>query len=116
MTLTIIDLESPDFELLVDPSTLTVRAGASVVGLVILTPLGGYNKFADLSLVSPPGGISATFEWFIDFSAAMVITVAPTVAPGTYQMLLRGIAEVGTHEVPFTLVVVPAVNEHLQLR
>jgi hypothetical protein len=108
ISLTVTTSEPPDFELVVEPSALTVKAGESVLGSVILIPSGGYDKYADLSLVSPPAGISAVFFWYYGYVASMTISVAPTVPPGTYQMTLQGTAAVGTHTVTFTLTVIAA--------
>jgi uncharacterized membrane protein len=110
IALTVTYNEPPGFELVVEPSALTVKAGGTVVGNVTLIPHGGYDRYADLSLVSPPAGIAAVFEWYYGWVAAMVISVDQTVTPGTYQLTLKGTAQVGTYTdtVPFTLTVTEA--------
>lgn len=84
---------APDYTLSLMPTTLSVQQGATGAVSVTLarTNFGGT---VSLSLDTPPAGLSGTFTPVAVSAntAALVVAVGPSVAPGSYTLTVRGTA------------------------
>jgi hypothetical protein len=76
--------------LVAEPSELTVVRGGHGRTEVSVVPAYELGGWATYSLVAPPSGISATFEYHFDggYPATATISVPSTVAPGRYMLTL----------------------------
>jgi hypothetical protein len=79
-----------DWYVVAEPSELTVTRGSSGVSEVHVATDVEIPGWSTYSLVNPPAGISATFEYWFDwgYPATMTIFVDPTVAAGRYTLTL----------------------------
>jgi uncharacterized membrane protein len=79
-----------DWYVVAEPSELTVTRGSSGTSEVRVVTDVEIPGWATYSLVNPPAGISATFEYWYDwgYPATMMIFVDPTVAAGRYTLTL----------------------------
>lgn len=91
LTVTII----PDRLQLIAPATIGIAQGQGGTADVIVNQTDLIGAIA-LSLDNPPAGISATFQPASNGVVPMVLTIAPTVAPGAYTVTVRGRANDGT--------------------
>ena len=84
---------APDFSLVVAPATLTIPAGQSG-NLSIQINRTNSSAAIALALVTPPAGISATFDPAPApaNTSAVAISVAASVAPGNYPITIQGTA------------------------
>lgn len=79
-----------DWYTVADPSELTVaRGGSGRVEVSVVTDVE-FPGWANYSLVNPPAGISATFEYHYDwgYPATMIISVPSNVPAGQYTLVL----------------------------
>jgi len=83
----------PDYSLSATPSSLTINAGGNAQTTVNITRTNFTGAVA-LSLDAPPAGITATFNPAAPTGATSTATinVASTVAPGTYNVTIKGTA------------------------
>jgi hypothetical protein len=91
LTVTVI----PDRLQLIGSSPTAVAQGQSATSNVIVNQTDLVGAIA-LSLDNPIAGISATFPTPSNGVVAMVLAVAPSVAPGAYTVTVRGRANDGT--------------------
>jgi len=84
---------APDYALAVAPTSLTVAAGASG-GATIAIARTNFTGGVTLALVNPPAGITGAFtpSPSTSASAALDVSVAAGVTPGTYALAIRGSA------------------------
>jgi hypothetical protein len=102
----------PDFGLKMASETFTIPAGRTATAVVNIQHNSSFSSPMDLSLLNPPGGISATFlppnPSYAPFST-MTISVAQNVAHGNYPVTLQATATgLSTRQLPFSITVVPA--------
>ena len=103
-------LSSPDFAVSASPASATAAAGSPVSYDVTVAGTGGFAGDVALTLEGP---ITSHASW--TFSPAVVsggsgtshldVTTASDIAPGTYQLLVRGTSGSTTHTATATLVV-----------
>lgn len=79
-----------DWVVVADPSELTVARGSSGWVEVYVVTEVEFPGWANYSLVNPPAGIYADFEYYYDwgYPATMTIFVPSTVAAGRYTLTL----------------------------
>jgi len=84
----------PDFALSATPSPLTITAGTSGSASVAIARSGGFASSVALTLQSAQVGITGTFSpaTTTGATAALSISVASTVPPGTYPTTVAGSA------------------------
>lgn len=108
----------PDFFVTVSPATLKVCGGATAQAAVGVTAAGGFNERVALSLVGFPAGGSATFQPAnVTPPGTSTLTIATAnVAPGDYDLLVRGASGSVIHGAGLALSVVerPAAPYLLQ--
>ncbi len=91
LTVTVI----PDRLQLIGSASLIVAQGQNTTGNVIVNQTDIVGPIA-LSLDNPPSGISAAFQAPSNGVAPMIISAAPSVAPGAYALTVRGKGNDGT--------------------
>ncbi len=85
--------QTGSFSMAVNPSTLSIAAGAGVQTTLTITPAGGFSGTVSLSLASAPSGVSvspASVTVSTTSSTPITITPAASVAVGTYNITLQG--------------------------
>jgi len=102
----------PDFSLTVLPSTREVAQGGSTSASVVVTAIAGYDQMVSLSAYGVPAGVTVSFSPASStptFTSTMTVSVASTVAPGTYTITVKGTgADDKVHTSAFTLTVTSA--------
>jgi hypothetical protein len=102
---------SGDFSMLASPTSLTAAQGATGSSTVSATATSGFSSAVSLSASALPTGITASFSPASvspPASAAITLSVAPTVAPGTYSLTVTGNGGGQTHSATLALTVVPS--------
>lgn len=77
--------------------------GTTTAGITI-TDLNGFSGNVALSLVSPPSGITGTFDP-TPAASSSTLTLNVTAAPGTYTLTVQGVSGALTHTCTFSLTV-----------
>jgi hypothetical protein len=105
---------APDFTLSLSPTSLTVQQGQSGQTTLTVTPQGGFTGTVSLALVdgngSPVSGItlsptSVQVSGSNPVTQALTVSVAGSVAPGSYNLQLRATSGNLIRTVDLTLVV-----------
>ena len=95
-----------DFTLSASPATLTVQAGGSTTSAITLTPLGGFSGTASLTGSYTAYGITTAATGVGTGSpASFNISTANVTPPGTYSMVVTGIAYSGTGTASHTTII-----------
>jgi hypothetical protein len=100
----------PAFAMVVSPTTLTIPAGGTGSGNVQINRTNSSAAIA-LVLLTPPAGITATFDPTPApaNTSAMTVSVAANVAPGNYPITIQGTsAGISPRSALVTITVVPA--------
>lgn len=117
-TYTVNVIAPPNFSLGVSPTSVTIPAGSSGAATVNITRTGGFAPSVALALTNPPGGITGTFNPTSAPAAlsTLTVSVAGTVAPGTYALTITGTAAgVPNQTTTLTVVVTAAANFSLSV-
>jgi hypothetical protein len=85
---------APDFTISLNPTSLTVQQGLSGTTQLTITPQGGFTGTVSLSLVGAPSGVtlsptSVTVSGSSPVNQTLTVSVAGSVAPGTYSLQLQ---------------------------
>ncbi|WP_448566355.1 hypothetical protein [Thermus sp.] len=102
----------PNFTTSLDPTNLTVQQGSSATTTLTLTPQNGFTGTVNLSLVGAPQGItlsptSVNVTGTNPVTQALTVSVAGSVAPGSYNLQLRATSGSLTREADLSLTVEP---------
>src|SRR5204863_5785661 len=97
---------APDFSLSISPSSATVaHNGGTATYTVTITRTGGFASPLTMSGSGLPSGVTATFSPNpADGSSTLTVTVARSVAKGTYPFTVTGTDGTITHTASATLV------------
>jgi len=111
--------QTPAFTISASPSSLSVKVGNSGSSTITTAVSGGFNSAVALS-ASAPSGISVTFNPTSvaapgSGSSAATISVASTVASGTYSITVTGTGGGLTESTTISLTVTPAVQPSFTL-
>jgi uncharacterized membrane protein len=84
----------PDFALSLNPTSLTVQQGSSGTTRLTITPQNGFTGTVNLELVGAPSGVtlsptSVSVTGSGPVSQDLTVSVAASVAPGTYNLQVR---------------------------
>ena len=105
--------EKGDFNILLNPSSLSLKQGESADVNIQIVPIEGYDKTVTLSLSTVPSGIIAvlgTNTLAPGDSTTLSIQLSDTIAPGTYNIIVKGVSDsiehtksltINVEEVPF---------------
>jgi uncharacterized protein (DUF2141 family) len=97
-----------DFSLTASPQALSVQQGESDTVSVTVVPQQGFNAAVALSAQAPAGGVTVQFNPETitpGTNSTATITVAETVAPGSYPITISGTAGNQTRTTTVTLTV-----------
>uniref|UniRef100_UPI001FE1A936 choice-of-anchor U domain-containing protein n=1 Tax=Thermus islandicus TaxID=540988 RepID=UPI001FE1A936 len=88
---------NPSFTLSLNPTILTVQQGSSGTTTLTVTPQNGFTGTVSLSLVGAPSGVSlsptsVSVSGSNPVTQALTLAVASSVAPGTYNLQVKGTA------------------------
>ena len=114
-----------DFDILLNPSSLSLKQGESANVNVQVVSIEGYDKTVTLSLPTVPSGVTAvlgTNTLAPGASTTLSIQLSDTIAPGTYNIIIKGVSDgiehtksltINVEEVPFdfTLTLTPQTIE-----
>ncbi len=97
---------APDFTLSATPASLTVARGATGQSAIAIQRTGNPGTIA-LDVTGLPSGVTATANpsSAAGTSSVLSIAVGASVAPGTYPLVVRGVAGTLTRTTPLTLTV-----------
>ncbi len=103
-------VSNPDFTIAASPSSITVAQGAAGNVTISTAISGGFNAAVALSASGQPAGVTVAFNPTSipapgSGSSTMGITVASTVATGTYPITVTGTGGGKTHNVTVNLTV-----------
>ena len=107
--------QTPAFTISASPSSLSVKVGSSGSSTVTTAVSGGFNSAVALSSSGAPTGVTVTFNPTSiaapgSGSSTATITVASTVAPGTYPITVTGTGGGLTQSTTISLTVTAAVQ------
>jgi thermitase len=97
-----------DFGITASPPEATAPQGGAATYTVSVTPYNGFAGAVDLSVAGLPSGASATFvpsSVSAPGSSVLAVTLAQSVAPGSYRVDITGRSGSITHVFSVTLVV-----------
>ncbi len=100
----------PDFQVGLEPVSLSVIQGSSVTSTLLLTGTYGFASPVTLSLAGLPAGVSAALTAnpiTPSGSAVLTLRTALTTTTATYPISLQGSGGGLTHTLPFNLVIQP---------
>lgn len=96
----------PDFELSLDPSSISLEGGSSGETTVSVNRTGGFQGSVTLSATGLPSGVSAAFDpaEVTGASSALTFSAEGSAATGTVSVSISGTSsEVGTREATLSL-------------
>jgi len=104
---------APGFTLSPSSATLNVTAPASgnstSTDTITVVPTGGFNGSVTLGYSNAPTGVTASFSpTSTSATSTLTFTVASTVVPGTYSILISGTSGPASSSTPITLLISPA--------
>jgi uncharacterized membrane protein len=85
---------APDFTISLNPTSLTVQQGSSGTTRLTITPLNGFTGTVNLELVGAPSGVTLS-PTSVNVTGPdpvlqdLTVSVAASVAPGTYNLQVR---------------------------
>ncbi|KES04935.1 peptidase M28 [Streptomyces toyocaensis] len=97
-----------DFSMAVTPSSGSVEPGQSATATVSTTVTSGSAQTVALSATGAPAGVSVSFDpasVTAGNSATMKVTVADSVAQGTYTLTVKGDGTAADHTAQYTLTI-----------
>ena len=110
----------PDFSLYSSTSTLTIGAGANGSFKITLTSLNGFSESATIAITGLPTGATLTpgsgFSLAPDTPQTVQVTLASTVAMGSYQVNITATAGNLSHSRALTLIVQAYVPSDFSLK
>ncbi len=101
--------EKGDFDILLNPSSLSLKQGESADVNIQIVPIEGYDKTVTLSLPTVPSGITAilgTNTLAPGDSTTLSIQLSDTIAPDTYSIVVKGVSDGIEHTKSLTINVV----------
>ena len=104
---------NPDFNLKVDPVSITIQQGSSGTSTISLTPFYDFNGAVILSSPNLPTGITTSFAYqSVSNSQASTVTiaVASSIVAGSYIVQLNGTSGSKTHGAYITVTVMRVPN------
>jgi len=103
--------QTPDFDIVVSPSTGTTTQGTTLTTNVYVSTIAGYNYLVSLSASGQPEEVTINFNpntGTPDFTSTMTIQVGYSVPPNTYSITVTGLgSDDTTHSNTYTLTVTP---------
>jgi len=99
-------IQKGDFNLLFNPSSLTLKQSESANVNIQVVSLDGYDKPVTLSLPSVPSGIMAVLGTNVvnpGSSTTLTIQASDSIAPGTYNLILKGVSDSLEHTKTLTI-------------
>src|SRR5438874_9906936 len=89
---TVVGTPSPQYTLVLIPQTISIPAGARDSLAVLIARVTGFASAVALSIPTAPTGITVTFNPASTTAdqTRMVLSIAATVAPGSYPLVLHG--------------------------
>jgi len=102
--------ETPGFGLTVSPASLTVLQGSSASSAVTSTVTNGFDSAIAFSVTGQPSGVTVSFTPSSITgagTAAMAISVAPSVPEGTYRIKVQGTSGGTTEIAAISITVAP---------
>ena len=97
---------TPDFSLSASPSSSTVTAGQGTSYAVTLTPSGGFNGAAGLSVSGLPAGANGSFSPNpVSSTSTLTVTTSTSTPAGSYPLTITGTSGTLSHQTSVTLVV-----------
>jgi hypothetical protein len=97
---------TPNFSLSASPSSSTVTAGQATSYAVTLTPSGGFNGAADLSVSGLPAGVNGSFSPNpVSSTSTLTVTTSTSTPAGSYPLTITGTSGTLSHQASVTLVV-----------
>jgi hypothetical protein len=103
----------PLVSLVITPNPMAIPQGEQLEAAVAITREGGFTGAVALAISGLPNGVTATFGPAIvtGNSAVLTIRVGQLVAPGSYDVTVRGVAQgIPDAAAPLRLVVQPAAG------
>ena len=118
-TLAVVSTGTPsaDFSIAASPSSTAIDPGENAQYIVALTSLNGFSGKVSLSLTGAPSTSTSTFsheELSLDgnkvTSSTLSVSTDQSTTPGTYALMVTGVAEAGgqTHQTTVVLVLLGA--------
>ena len=104
-------VESPSFQLSIDPSSVSIQQGGQLEITATVTRTGGFAGDVTLSLIDAPVGVSASpvIVTKAEFTGQLVLVASQTVtAVGPISVSLQGSSSELNKIVPLSLKVTPA--------
>lgn len=91
------------------PAAMVVEAGQSVATTVTVARIGGFVGDVTMTLENAPTGMSITVDptTITGSTATVTINTTAAVAPGVYQVLLRGTSGTTDNTTALTVIVIP---------
>jgi hypothetical protein len=85
---------SPDFTISLNPASLSIQQGGSSTTTLTITPQNGFTGTVNLELVGAPSGVtlsptSVSVTGSSPVTRDLTVSVAASVAPGTYNLQVR---------------------------
>jgi hypothetical protein len=110
LNLTVTPAESPDFMLALSPPSLSLSRGESATIEVTASRTGGFRGEIEISLVDPPGGISADALTLAEDSSqgTLALHASPTAQEGSHTLTVQGRSGDLVRVADLTLTVTPA--------
>ncbi|MCX7750182.1 MAG: hypothetical protein N2320_01235 [Candidatus Bipolaricaulota bacterium] len=99
----------PDFSMSLSPAAVTLKPGGTATVAVNLTRVGGFADAVELSVEGLPVGVTPAFEpsTVTANTSTLTLTSVPTVATGSYQVVVRGIGGGKNKTAILTLTIAP---------
>jgi endoglucanase len=103
---------APDFNVAVNPASLTVNSGTNGTSLITVTATNGLNAVYTLSVSNLPSGVSATFTNNPNTGGTSLLTLAAdnTVAAGTTNVTVIATAGLISHTKTIALTLTAPTN------
>jgi len=86
-------ITSGDFSLAINPPSINIQQGGSGTASITVNPIGGFSQTVTLSVQSEPSGFTVTINPLSitpGSTATITISIASSVSPGTYSVVIRG--------------------------
>ncbi len=95
-----------DFDIILNPSSLSLKQGGSANVNIQVVPIESYDETVTLSLPTVPSGITATLGTNTlapGASTTLSIQLSDTIAPGTYNIVVKGVSDGIEHTKSLTI-------------